>query len=157
MLARKFRTALALTTALSLGFAASPALAQSLVNAGDLASARNSAGQTGTNVLTVSNPNSTTANIAVKSPVVVAEWNSFSVPQNTTLNISNASTAPTASLLNRVLGPPTFIGGTINASNVNLWVLNTNGMFFGANASVNANSFFASTLDTTNADFFDFF
>ncbi|ABC65104.1 YDG domain-containing protein [Erythrobacter litoralis] len=155
MFARHLRKTLAIGTALTLGLAASPAFAQ-LINAGDLVNARDSAGNP--NQLTVTNPNASTANVSVLAPVVVANWNNFNVPTGTTANFTNASAAPTASVLNRVTGGNfSDIGGTINANGVNLWLINPNGILFGSNTSVSANSFYASTLDVADQDFFDFY
>ena len=155
MIARNLRRSLALSTALALGMAASPALAQ-LVSSGDLVSANDSNGNPGQ--LSINNPDASTANISVLAPVVVAEWTNFNVPEGTTANITNGSSAASAALLNRVIGgSPSDLGGTINANNVNLWILNQNGILFGSNTAINANSFVASTLDIANQDFFDAF
>ena len=155
MLARTLRIALATSVALPLSAVATPAAAQ-LVNSMDLVSAEDSAGNA--NQITISNPDANTANISVLAPVVVANWTGFNVPANTTLNVSNAWGAAQVSLLNRVIGGNfSDIGGTINADGVNLWLINQNGILFGSDTSVNASSFFASTLDLSDADFFDFY
>ncbi|MBX7489857.1 filamentous hemagglutinin N-terminal domain-containing protein [Qipengyuania sp. GH25] len=155
MLAKKFRIALATTVAIPLFAVAAPAMGQ-VVNAGDLQDSYDSAGNPGQIVVT--NPNASTANVSVLAPVVVANWNQFNVPANTTLNVSNASAAAQASLLNRVIGGSfSDISGTINAAGVNLWLINQNGILFGDTASVSASSFFASTADVSDADFFDFY
>ena len=147
---------LAATTGLALVLMASPAQAQ-LVSPDNLVSATNSAGTTGR--LTISNPNATTANINVLSPVVVSNWTEFNVPQATTLNIANGSGAgANASLLARVVGGRfSDMGGTVNANNVNLWLLNPNGVLFGNDTSVNAKSLFVSTLEVSDAEFFDYY
>ncbi|WP_120716953.1 YDG domain-containing protein [Tsuneonella amylolytica] len=155
MLARNLRTVLATSVALPLFALAAPAMGQ-LVNSGDLVTAQDSAGNPGQ--ITISNPDANTANISVLAPVVVANWNQFNVPGGTTLNVTNGSAAAQASLLNRVIGGSfSDTGGTINAADVNLWLINPNGILFGNNTSVNASSFYASTLSVTDADFFDFY
>lgn len=147
-----FRT-LAATTALVGSLAASPSYGQ-LVSSGDLVVAVDAAGNPGQ--ITFSNPNASTANISVLAPAVISNWNRFNVPNATTLNISNASGAPQAALMARVVGANfSDMGGTVNANGVNLWLLNSNGILFGSNANINASSFFASTLGLTDADFFD--
>ncbi len=150
------RLRMLLTTA-SAALVAMPSAAHAqLVSSGDLVSAEDSAGNPGQ--LTITNPDAVTANISVLAPVVVANWNQFNVPGGTTLNVTNASAAAQASLLNRVIGGNfSDIGGTINALGVNLWLVNQNGILFGSDTSVNASSFFASTLDVSDADFFDYY
>jgi len=149
------RTRLLLTSAIAMALCL-PSMAQAqLVDGGDLIISFDSGGNPGQ--ITITNPNATTADISVLAPAVVADWTQFNVPVNTTLNVSNGSAAATASLLNRILGAtPSDLGGTINASDVNLWFINSNGILFGDNTTINANSFTASTLDVNNQDFFDF-
>lgn len=153
---RNLRFKMMLTTASAALMAIPGAAHAQLVSGGDLVTAQDSAGNPGQ--ITISNPDAKTANISVLAPVVIANWNRFNVPVTTTLNVSNASAAAQASLLNRVIGG-TFsdIGGTINAVGVNLWLVNQNGILFGGDASVNATSFFASTLGVTDQDFFDYY
>ncbi|HMO74203.1 MAG TPA: filamentous hemagglutinin N-terminal domain-containing protein [Sphingopyxis sp.] len=146
-------TAIAATVLLPL-----PAAAQ-LVTPGDLNGAREGLGD---------NPNN---NIGGKLRVtgggigadrgflnrgVLALWERFNVPDGTRLDIINDSGAARASLLNRVVGATSSdLGGTIVAPNVDLWVINQNGIFFGPNTSISSASFVASTLNVTNADFFN--
>jgi len=153
---RNLRLKMLLTTASAALLAVPGAASAQLVSSGDLVTAQDSAGNTGQ--ITISNPDAATANISVLAPVVIANWTQFNVPVNTTLNVSNASAATQASLLNRVIGGNfSDIGGTINALGVNLWLINQNGILFGDKTSVNASSFFASTLGVADADFFDFY
>lgn len=127
-----------------------------LVDAGDLVSAIDSSGNPGQ--IAITNPNANTANVDVLAPTVIAEWTDFNVPVNTTLNVTNGSAAATASLLNRVIGASSSdLGGTINASDVNLWIINQNGILFGSDTVINAESFVSSTLDVANQDFYDFY
>ncbi|MFN4039776.1 MAG: beta strand repeat-containing protein, partial [Erythrobacter sp.] len=155
MIARKLRALLAGGTALSLAFAASPAMAQ-LVRAGDLVDAIDSGGNGGR--LAVTDVNPTRTDMTVLSTVVVANWNRFNAPANTTINITPTTGLPSATLVNRVIGSNfSDISGTINAPNINLWLINQNGILFGDGAAVNSASFFASTLDVSNSDLFDFY
>ena len=137
-----------------------------LVNAGDLNSQVDQNGNTGAGVfkpVTIANPNATTANVTVNSKVVIANWTNFNVPSTTTLNVTPGVDASSvaltqATLINRVIGGnPSTIGGTINANNINFWLINQNGILFGPNAVVNANSFFASTANVIDSDLFDFY
>ncbi|MCT2559396.1 filamentous hemagglutinin N-terminal domain-containing protein [Tsuneonella sp. YG55] len=153
---RSLRLRMLATTATVALLALPGAAYAQLVSSGDLVTAEDSAGNP--NQITITNPDASTANISVLAPVVVANWNQFNVPTGTTLNVANASAAAQASLLNRVIGGGfSDIGGTINAAGVNFWLVNQNGILFGDTATVNASSFYASTLDLSDADFFDFY
>ncbi len=155
MLARNLRAALAAGTALSLAFAASPAAAQ-LVNSGDLVDAIDSGGNGGQ--LTIVDTTATQTDMTVLAPVVVANWVRFNVPTGTTVNIAPDAALAQATLVNRVIGATSSdISGTINAADVNLWLINQNGILFGDGAAINSASFFGSTLDVSDADLFDFY
>ena len=121
--ARDLRCKMLLTTAAAALMAMAGAAHAQLVDSGDLVTAEDSPGNPGQ--ITITNPDASTANISVLAPVVIANWTQFNVPVNTTLNVSNASSAAQASLLNRVIGGGfSDIGGTINALGVNLWLIN---------------------------------
>ncbi len=155
MLARNLRAVLAAGTALSLAVAASPAAAQ-LVRSGDLVDAIDSSGNPGQ--LTIVDTTATRTDMTVLAPVVVSNWSRLNVPTGTTVNVANGTVNPTATLISRVIGADfSDISGTINAPDVNLWLINQNGILFGSGASVNSASFFASTLDVSDADLFDFY
>ena len=137
-----------------------------LVSIGDLNSQIDQDGEDGTGVhqpLVVSAPNATTRNFTVNSRVVIANWDQFNVPSTTTLNIdpgidAGAVALTEATLINRVIGATSSdLGGTINATDINLWVINQNGILFGADTSINANSFFASTIGVSDSELFDFY
>jgi len=137
------------TAAVALTAVPNGAYAQDLVDAADL-----SGPVTGLNFTAV-NPSNT--RIDVLAPTVIANFTQFNVPGGTTLDIANMSAAAQATLLSRVIGAgASDISGTINASDINLWLINQDGILFGSTASVNANSFVASTLDVTDQDFLDF-
>ena len=140
-------------SALALSMAVSSTAQAQLVSSGDLVGSIDSAGTAG--VISISNPTATTAVIGLNSDAVVADFTRFNVPSGNSLDISNDSTASTASFLARVTGPASDIGGSVTASDVNFWLVNQNGIAFGANGSVSADSFVASGLDVDNQDFFD--
>ncbi len=151
-----FRLNLLLGTAAA-GIVAVPGTAHAqLVSAGDLNATFDAAATAGPHI-NVTNPSATEANIEVLAEVVVADWNQFNVPDATQLTVVNGSgNGGIAALLNRVIGgSPSDLGGTITATDVDLWIINQNGILFGDNTSITANSFVASTLDISNADFFD--
>ena len=140
-------------SAFALSMSLSSVAQAQLVSAGDLVGSIDSAGTAG--VVSVSNPTATTAVIGLNSDAVVADFSRFNVPSGTSLDISNDSAASTASFLARVTGPASDIGGAVTASDVNFWLVNQNGIAFGDNGSVSADSFVASGLGVDNQDFFD--
>ncbi|KPF63529.1 hypothetical protein IP79_06235 [Porphyrobacter sp. AAP60] len=145
-----------LSTAMVAAFAVPGVAHAQLVNSGDLVSAVDSGGNGGQ--LTVVDTSATQTDMTVLSRVVVANWNRFNVTTGTTVNVLNGTVDPTATLVNRVIGANfSDISGTINAQNVNLWLINQNGIVFGDGAAVNSASFFASTIDVANQDVFDFY
>ena len=153
---RTFRSSMLLSTALAAIVAMPGAAHAQLVTSGDLVDAIDSGGNPGQ--LTVVDTSPVRTDMTVLAPVVVANWNRFNVPVGTTVNVANGTTNATATLVNRVIGPNVSdIGGTINAADVNFWLINQNGILFGADTQINTRSFFASTLDVTDADLFDFY
>ncbi|MEM7666107.1 MAG: filamentous hemagglutinin N-terminal domain-containing protein [Pseudomonadota bacterium] len=155
---RAIRNRMLMTTA-AIALTAIPTAAHAqLVNSGDLSSAVDSAGNPGQ--LTVTDTSAIQTDIEVEAAVVVAEWSDFNIPTGETVNVTiDAGLGLTeATLFNRVIGGnPSDIGGTLNAAGINFWLVNQNGILFGNNASINAQSFFASTLDLANQDVFDFY
>ncbi|QUL36792.1 filamentous hemagglutinin N-terminal domain-containing protein [Erythrobacter sp. JK5] len=155
---RKFRSRMLMTTAVA-AIAALPNVAHAqLVRQADLSSAVDSGGTP--NRLTVTDTNATTTDIEVEAAVVVAEWTDFNVGMGDTVNVTidPGLALSEATLFNRVIGGnPSSINGTINAANINFWLINQNGILFGNDTAINARSFFASTLDVANQDIFDFY
>ncbi len=81
----------------------------------------------------------------------IGNFNSFSNLAGETINSIQASSDHTA--LYRVIGQdPSTIFGALNA-NSHIFLINPNGIFFGAGSSVNAPGLVASTLDINNSDF----
>ncbi|QDH33056.1 filamentous hemagglutinin N-terminal domain-containing protein [Porphyrobacter sp. YT40] len=153
---RTFRSSMMLSTALA-AMVAMPGVAHAqLVRAGDLIDAIDDGGNPGQ--LTVTDTSATRTDMRVLAPVVVANWNRFNVPLNNSVVIANGTANPTATLVNRVIGPnPSSILGSIDAPDINLWLINQNGILFGGDGTVTSASFFASTLDVSDADLFDFY
>ncbi len=153
---RSLRSSMLLSTAMATLVAVPGVAHAQLVTSGDLIDATDSGGNGGQ--LTVVDTSATQTDMTVLSRVVIANWNRFNVTTGTTVNINNGSASPTATLVNRVIGPnPSDISGTINANDVNLWLINQNGIVFGDGAAINSASFFGSTLDVTDQDLFDFY
>ncbi len=90
-------------------------------------------------------------NINVGSSQNIANWQSYSVGVDNTVNYNRDSAF---SFLNRVIGSdPSRIFGAINAPNGKIFLINQNGILFAPGASVNAAGLIASTLDIRDADF----
>jgi filamentous hemagglutinin family protein len=82
---------------------------------------------------------------------IAINWNSFNVAGNETVNFIQPGRDAIA--LNRVIGGgASEIYGRINA-NGQVFLLNPNGILFGAGAAVNVGGLVASTLNLSNADF----
>lgn len=151
---RTIRSSMLLSTAMAAAFAVPGVAHAQLINSGDLVSAVNSANAGGQ--LGVDDSVAGTTDLTVRSNVVVANWNRFNVPVNTTVNIAPDVGLPQATLINRVIGTEmSTIAGTINAPDVNLWLINQNGILFGDGAAISSASFVASILDGSDAGFFN--
>ncbi|WP_298471743.1 filamentous hemagglutinin N-terminal domain-containing protein, partial [uncultured Erythrobacter sp.] len=155
---RKIRSRMLMTTAL-VAVAAMPGVAHAqLVTSGDLSSAVDSAGNPGQ--LTVTDTSATQTDIEIEAAVVVAEWTDFNIGTGDTVNVTidGGLGIAEATLFNRVIGAnPSNIDGTLNAAGINFWLVNQNGILFGNDTAINAQSFFASTVDVANQDVFDFY
>ena len=92
------------------------------------------------NVLTVTN-----------SPGSIINWNSFSInPGELTQFLQQNSSS---AVLNRIVGQsPSQIFGALQ-SNGQVFLINPNGIIFGANSKVSVSGLVASTLDISNSDF----
>jgi filamentous hemagglutinin family protein len=84
----------------------------------------------------------------------IINWNDFNIAAGHTLNYLYGG--PTnGAVLNRVIGATgSSINGNLNApSNLEVFLINPNGILFGPTASVNVGGLIASTLDLADADF----
>jgi filamentous hemagglutinin family protein len=85
------------------------------------------------------------------SPNAIINWRSFSISQGEIVRFLQQSS--NSSVLNRITGQdPSRIMGALQ-SNGRVYLINPNGILFGAGAQVNVNGLIASTLDIANADF----
>ena len=92
-----------------------------------------------------------TTTITQSSNRASINWQDFSVRSNETVNFVQPSA--TAVTLNRVIGTEkSIIDGMLNA-NGQVFILNSNGILFGKNSSVNAAGLVASTMSMSNDDF----
>ncbi|MDO8811695.1 MAG: caspase family protein [Gallionella sp.] len=85
------------------------------------------------------------------TPGAILNWQQFNIGQGQTTQFIQQSAQ--SSVLNRVTGPdPSQILGTMR-SNGQVFLINPNGIMFGAGAVIDVNRLIASTLNITNADF----
>ncbi len=85
------------------------------------------------------------------SPGSIINWQGFSVGSNEVTRFIQQSAAST--VLNRVVGvDPSIILGTLQ-SNGRVFLLNPNGVLFGAGSTIDVAGLVASTLNLSNADF----
>ncbi|PMR78815.1 filamentous hemagglutinin N-terminal domain-containing protein, partial [Billgrantia endophytica] len=93
----------------------------------------------------------TVTSIHQASDKAIIDWQSFSVPESMLVNFDQPNAA--AITLNRVIGNETsIIEGAITA-NGKVFILNANGVLFGARSQVNVAGLVASSLNLTNEDF----
>lgn len=89
------------------------------------------------------NGNVMNVNTIVNSAII--RWGSFSIGSNATVNFNMPNSS--SSVLNRIMGnSPSVINGALN-SNGHVYIVNQNGIYFGAGAQVNVGSLTATTLD----------
>ncbi|HEU0219698.1 MAG TPA: filamentous hemagglutinin N-terminal domain-containing protein, partial [Gallionella sp.] len=85
------------------------------------------------------------------SPGAIIHWQSFSIGANEATRFIQQSAA--SSVLNRVVGQnPSSILGALQ-SNGRVFLINPNGVLFGAGAQVDVAGLVVSTLNLSNADF----
>jgi filamentous hemagglutinin family protein len=99
---------------------------------------------------TITNPNANTLQIT-NSPGAIINWQGFSINAGEITQFLQSS--PASAILNRVTGTdPSQILGTLQ-SNGRVFLINPNGIVFGAGALVDVQGLIASTLDISNNDF----
>lgn len=90
-------------------------------------------------------------NINQSTQKVVIDWEKFSIGNTSKVNFNQPSVSAVA--LNRVTGnEQTLIDGVLNA-NGKVFILNSSGILFSKNSSVNTSGLVASTMSLSNADF----
>ncbi|MEJ1436981.1 MAG: filamentous hemagglutinin N-terminal domain-containing protein [Candidatus Sedimenticola sp. (ex Thyasira tokunagai)] len=99
----------------------------------------------------ISLPDATTTLIQQQSQNLAIDWQRFNVASNESVLFQQPSAS--AAVLNRILDQdPSQIFGSIEA-NGRVFLSNPNGIIFGASATVNMGSLFATGLDMSSADF----
>jgi len=85
------------------------------------------------------------------SPNAIINWSSFSIAQGEMVRFLQQS--GNSSVLNRITGQdPSVILGTLQ-SNGHVYLINPNGILFGANSQINVGGLVASSLAISNSDF----
>jgi filamentous hemagglutinin family protein len=99
----------------------------------------------------VSTPNATTKIIHQTTDKAVFNWSSFSISSGASVAFQQPGSGSIA--LNRVQGPgASQINGSLTA-NGQVWLVNPNGVFFGAGSQINVGGLLATTADISNQDF----
>ncbi|RXJ81942.1 filamentous hemagglutinin N-terminal domain-containing protein [Arcobacter sp. F2176] len=97
------------------------------------------------------NQNGTVTNINQTSNKATINWQNFSIKANETVNFNQPNSSSIT--LNRVIGnEKSIINGALNA-NGQVWILNSNGVLFGKNASINTSGLLATTAKLSDKDF----
>jgi len=100
---------------------------------------------------TITQPDAQTMNINQSSDRAIIEYNSFSIGEPETVQFFQPNSGSIA--LNRVIGvDPSSILGKLLA-NGRIFLINPNGIIFGAGSKVDTAGMVASTLDIVNSDF----
>lgn len=108
-------------------------------------------GQVVAGSVTISAPDALTVQIDQSSAAAVVNWNSFSVGANERVQFLQPDGS--AAILNRVIGgTPSDILGQIQA-NGRVFLINPQGVIFGAGSRIDVGSLVASTLDIADQDF----
>ena len=95
--------------------------------------------------------NGATLTVNQTSNQLVANWNTFNIGTQATVNFNQPSSSSVA--LNRVLSAnPSYIYGNLNA-NGQVFLLNPSGVIFGPGSSVNVGGLVASSLSLSDANF----
>ena len=130
-----------LAVLMALGIAWRPALAQQLPEGGHAVYGDGTFDNSQANIL----------NIHQATDKAIFEYNNFSIGAGNTVNFLQPGSSSVA--LNRVTGGSiSEIFGALNA-NGNIFLINPNGILFGAGSSVNVGGLVASSLDINNEDF----
>ncbi|QKF81563.1 hemagglutinin domain-containing protein [Halarcobacter ebronensis] len=95
--------------------------------------------------------NGNITNINQTTNKATINWQNFSISQNEIVNFNQPNA--NAITLNRVVGnEKSIINGALNA-NGQVWILNSNGVLFGKNASINTSGLLATTAKLSDGDF----
>jgi len=97
------------------------------------------------------NQSGTITNINQATNKASINWQDFSIKANETVNFNQPNASSIT--LNRVIGNErSIINGALNA-NGQVWILNSNGVLFGKNASINTSGLLATTAQLSDSNF----
>ena len=101
---------------------------------------------------TIQGQGSAAVTINQSSQNAIINWQTFNIGHGETTTFNQPNSASTA--LNRVIGGqgPSFLDGTLTA-NGRVFIVNGDGILFGAHSSINTAGFLATTNDIRNEDF----
>src|ERR1700761_8133995 len=116
-----------------------------------LALANPTGGQVVSGTATITTPNANGMVIKQSTASAIIDWQQFNIGTGQYVQFLQPSSSSV--VLNRVIGGgSSSILGSLTG-NGQIFLVNTNGVYFGKGASVDAQGFLASTLDINNADF----
>jgi filamentous hemagglutinin family protein len=100
---------------------------------------------------TIKNPNANNTVVKQSSQSAIIDWQQFNIGKGQYVQFLQPSSS--SIILNRVIGGGgSSIFGTLTG-NGQVFLVNTNGVFFGKGSSIDAQGFLASTLDIADSDF----
>ena len=92
-----------------------------------------------------------TLTVTQTTPSAIIDWLRFSIASGETVNFVQPSAAAIA--LNRVIGNEQSVINGVLTANGRVFLINSNGILFGAGSSVNVGALLASSLNITDANF----
>ncbi|WP_158266574.1 two-partner secretion domain-containing protein [Allosphingosinicella deserti] len=97
---------------------------------------------------------STNLDVGIGAQNTIIEWNSFNIAAGHSVSFDTSLTGQVG-VLNRVTGPgsSTIRGQLTSDPNINIFLVNRNGILIGSGGSVSTGSFVASALDISDSDF----
>src|SRR5262249_26280781 len=108
-------------------------------------------GQVVSGSATITNPSANGTVVHQNSNSAIINWQQFNIGRGQYVQFLQPSSSSV--VLNRVLGgAPSLILGSMKA-NGQVFLVNTNGVFFGKTAVLDMQGFIGSTLDINNSDF----
>ncbi|MGY9107869.1 MAG: two-partner secretion domain-containing protein, partial [Alphaproteobacteria bacterium] len=81
----------------------------------------------------------------------VIDWDDFSVARGNSATFDQPNSASVT--LNRVIGPNGSVIDGLVSANGQIWLINSNGVLFGADSQMNVGGLIATTSDISNTDF----
>jgi filamentous hemagglutinin family protein len=103
--------------------------------------------------VTITSTTSTVTDVIQNSNKAIINWSDYNLDSNESVNYSYTGGGD-FSVLNRIAdGTASLINGSISAPGGEVFLINANGIIFGASASINVGSLIASSLDISDSNF----